>query len=171
VSDPNAVTIADYTADVRTWVSVIRERMRALRVWVLGTAKARLLRSLLLSIRRISVDSFWSRPPGPANAPILDQALSAIDDLEAGRRVDAMTMDPALLPLFRPEVQVFLISAFALDPAKVIAKCRLPILIMQGQRDLQVAVGDADLLKRVNPITKVVLLPDTNHMHQNRHFG
>lgn len=75
-----------------------------------------------------------------------------------------MTMDPALLPLFRPEVQVFLISAFALDPAKVIAKCRLPILIMQGQRNLQVAVGDAGLLKRANPITKVVLLPDTNHM-------
>lgn len=43
-------------------------------------------------------------------------------------------MHPALLPLFRPEVQGFLIDEFSLDPAKLIAACRQPILIVQGDR-------------------------------------
>src|SRR5271157_3104427 len=59
----------------------------------------------------------------PANAPVLGQALAAIDALEAGHRVDVSAMHPALLPLFSPKIQGFLISTFALDPARLIADC------------------------------------------------
>jgi uncharacterized protein len=48
----------------------------------------------------------------PANAPILAQAMAAIGSLEAGKRVDVAGMHPALMPLFAPQVQGFLINAF-----------------------------------------------------------
>lgn len=100
----------------------------------------------------------------PANAPLLDQALSAIAHLEAGRRVDAPAMHPALLQLFRPAVQDFLINEFSFDPAKLIASCRQPVLIVQGRRDIQVGIGDAELLRRANSAAQLALLADTNHV-------
>jgi fermentation-respiration switch protein FrsA (DUF1100 family) len=100
----------------------------------------------------------------PANAPVLPQAMPALDALEAGKRVDTAGMHPALLPLFAPQVQGFLISLFSYDPAALVAKLRLPVLILQGERDLQVSVGDAKRLAAADPAAKLVLLPDVNHV-------
>ena len=100
----------------------------------------------------------------PANAPVLDQAMSAIDTLEAGKRYDVTGMNPALLPLFAPQVQGFLINVFSYDPAKLISAVSKPVLILQGERDIQVSVADAERLKQAAPQAKLVLLPDTNHV-------
>jgi hypothetical protein len=56
----------------------------------------------------------------PANSPILDEAERIISELEAGHRVDKAGISPVLLPLFHPAVQGFLISQFAIDPAKLL---------------------------------------------------
>jgi uncharacterized protein len=69
-----------------------------------------------------------------------------------------------LLPLFGPQVQGFLISVFSYDPAKLISTVTKPVLIMQGERDIQVSVADAQRLKQSAPAAKLVLLPDTNHV-------
>jgi pimeloyl-ACP methyl ester carboxylesterase len=178
IANPNAVTIGDYAADVRTWVSVIRERTGASCVWVLGHSEGGLVALAaaqdMPDLCGLILVSAAGRPFGallreqlrsnPANAPILDQALSIIARLEAGQRVDAGEMNPVLLPLFAPAVQDFLISEFSFDPAKLIAACRAPILILQGERDLQIGVGDAKLLAQASPAAKLVLLPDANHV-------
>ena len=79
----------------------------------------------------------------PANAPVLGQALAAIDALEAGKRVDVAGMHPALMPLFAPQVQGFLINAFSYDPAKLIAALSKSVLILQGRRDMQGSAAPA----------------------------
>src|SRR5262245_15965848 len=43
VTDPNSVTIDDYAADVRAWVSAIRDRTGAPCVWVLGHSEGGLV--------------------------------------------------------------------------------------------------------------------------------
>lgn len=176
--DPNAVTIGDYAADVQNWISAIRQETGAKCLWVLGHSEGGLValaagrdRSDICGILLVSA---MGRPYGavlkeqlqanPANAPLLDQALSAIAELEAGRHVDAAGLHPALLPLFNPAVQDFLIDAMALDPATLMASFDKPVLILQGERDIQVSVEDAQLLKQANPSAKLVLLPDTNHV-------
>jgi uncharacterized protein len=178
VADANAVTIADYAADVHAWVEAIRQKTGASCVWLIGHSEGGLV---ALASSRSAGDicgliliATAGRPLGevlreqlksnPANAPILGQALPAIDALEAGRRVDVSGMHPALLPLFSPKVQGFLISTFALDPARVIADWKKPVLILQGERDIQVGVSDAERLKQAAPAAKLVLLPDTNHV-------
>src|SRR5208283_1462573 len=57
----------------------------------------------------------------PANAPVLPEALAALDKLAAGKHVDVAGMNPALLPLFAPAVQDFLIDELSYDPAKLVA--------------------------------------------------
>ena len=175
--DANAVTIADYVSDVQAWTRVIRERTKASCIWLLGHSEGGLV--AMAAAKNADVCGLLlvaapGRPMGeiireqlkanPANAPVLGQALPAIDALEAGKRVDTAGMHPALLPLFRPQVQGFLISAFSYDPSKLLAGYGKPVLILQGQRDIQVRETDAQALKRADPKATLVLLPGVNHV-------
>jgi uncharacterized protein len=178
VADGNAVTIDDYVTDVGAWVATIRKQTGTPCVWVLGHSEGGLVAlaaaQKLPDICGLVLVSAGGGPLGevlrmqlranPANAPVLDQAMAAIDSLEAGKHVDVTSMNPALMPLFAPQVQEFLISVFSYDPAKLIATVSKPVLILQGERDLQVSVADAERLKQAAPQAKLVLLPNTNHV-------
>ena len=65
--------------------------------------------------------------------------------------------------LFEP-VTAFLIDEYSYDPAKLIAEYAGPVLILQGERDIQVDVADAKLLAAADGRAKLVLLADTNHV-------
>jgi pimeloyl-ACP methyl ester carboxylesterase len=178
VPDANAVTVDDYASDVRAWVQALRRRTSAACVWVLGHSEGGLV--AMVAGRRdpdicgLVLVATAGRPLGqvlreqfkanPANAPILDAALGTIAALEAGRRVDTSALHPALQAIFNPQVQGFLISTFALDPAQLMAGIDKPVLILQGERDLQVGVADARRLQQAAPAARLVLLPDTNHV-------
>jgi pimeloyl-ACP methyl ester carboxylesterase len=177
VADANAVTIDDYVSDVEAWTGSIRKQTGAACVWLIGHSEGGLVAlaaaQKATDICGLVLVSTAGRPLGevlrqqlranPANAPILDQAMAAIDTLEAGRRVDVSAMNPALMPLFAPQVQGFLVNAFSYDPAKLIAAVAKPVLIIQGKRDMQVGVADAERLKEAAPKAELVLLADTNH--------
>ncbi|KQY15683.1 hydrolase [Rhizobium sp. Root73] len=178
VEDPNAVTVDDYVQDAGVWIDVIRSRTGAGCVWLLGHSEGGLVAlaaaERLKNVCGVILVATAGRPLGEvlreqlsANADIahlMDAASHAIDELSAGRRVDASQIPPELSPLFGQAVQNFLISTFALDPADLASKPPKPILIMQGERDLQVSVADAKLLNEAAPHAKSVILPDTNHV-------
>jgi pimeloyl-ACP methyl ester carboxylesterase len=175
--DGNAVTIPDYVTDVNAWIAVIRQGSGASCVWLLGHSEGGLV--ALAAARNshvcgVILVSAAGRPMGevvrqqlkanPANEPLLDQALPAIDALEAGKKVDISGMPAPLLRLFNPQVQGFLISVFSYDPAQLIAGYTKPVLILQGLRDIQVREADAQLLKKADPAATLALLPDVNHV-------
>lgn len=178
IPDANAVTIEDYAADIRTWAGIIRETIGTRCVWVLGHSEgglaalvtaqraADICGLLLVSVpgRKLGYVLREQIAANPANAPIREQAEAIIARLEAGKRVAAEDIPPALRPLFRPAVQGLLISAFAFDPAKLIAAYTGPVLILQGCRDLQVGQADAERLHQARPEAEMVLLPNTNHV-------
>ena len=177
VADANAVTINDYAGDVHAWVKVIREKTSVPCVWVAGHSEGGLV--ALASSR--SPDDLCGlillaapgRPVGQVlreqlqlslgSGPMLQQASLAIKTLEAGRHPNVYALHPKLQQLFAPPVQGLLISIFSYDPARLIADFHKPILILQGERDLQVSVADAKRLKQAAPAAKLVLLPDANH--------
>jgi uncharacterized protein len=178
VPDANAVTIADYVTDVRAWIGVIRQRTNAQCVWLLGHSEGGLVALAAAQDPRDICGLVLVATPGrpladvmreqlksnPANAPILDQALAAIDVLVAGKTVDATQLNPVLMPLLHPKVQKFLIDVFSYDPAALLAHSQGPILILQGQRDIQVSERDARLLAAANNKATLVMLPDVNHV-------
>ena len=178
VPDPNAVTMADYVADTNAWVTSIRSETGARCVWLIGHSEGGLV--ALAAAREVEhlcgvvLVAAAGRPLGdviksqlranPANAPLLEAADAAIDALAAGRRVDVTTLPPPLTPLFNPAVQDFLISTLSLDPAELVAQARLPVLIVQGGKDIQVAVADAERLKAAHPAATLIILPLANHV-------
>jgi pimeloyl-ACP methyl ester carboxylesterase len=178
VSDGNAVTIADYAADVHAWVGKIRDLTGASCVWAIGHSEGALVALAAAEKARdlcgLVLIAAPGRPLGeilraqfkanPANAPILPQAMTILDSLEAGRKIDVSRFHPVLQQMFHPRVQPFLIDECSYDPAKLIANYAGPVLVLQGERDIQVEVADARRLEAAGQRAKLVLLPDTNHV-------
>jgi pimeloyl-ACP methyl ester carboxylesterase len=178
VQDANAVTVADYAKDVRSWTDTVRSNLDVPCVWLIGHSEGGLV--ALVAAKQggdycgLVLVATEGRPLGqalreqlksnPAMAPLLKEADAALTTLEAGKHVDTTKMNPALLPLFGPQVQNFAINVLSYDPAKLIAGYGKPVLILQGERDVQLSAEDARRLAKADPAAKLVLLPDTNHV-------
>lgn len=176
--DANAVTIPDYVADTGAWLKAVRAKTGLPCVWLLGHSEGGLVAlaaarevegicGLILVAapgRRVSAVLREQLQAGIPEAAVVAQAGSAIDRLEKGERVDATGLHPGLAGLFAPQVQSFLISLFSYDPVKLAASYSGPILILQGQRDIQVPVADARRLEAAHPAARLVLLPEVNHV-------
>ena len=89
------------------------------------------------------------------------EGLAILDKLSRGERVS--TISPEQAALFRPSVQPFLISTFAIDPAAEFARLKVPALIVWGESDIQVRRADFDALVAARPDAKALVLPLTNH--------
>jgi pimeloyl-ACP methyl ester carboxylesterase len=178
IADANAITIPDYAADVHQWAKAVRARTGARCIWVLGHSEGGLVALAAVQdptdLCGIVLVSGPGRKLGdvireqlranPANQPLLGEAEAALASLERGTRVDTSKMNPALLPLFAPQVQGFVISLLSYDPTGLARQVRLPVLIVQGERDLQVSIADARALAAADPKAKLVLVPGANHV-------
>lgn len=175
--DPNAATVEKYVEDYHNWIDAVRKQTRRKCIFLLGHSEGALMVSAAAVGRKdvcglILVSGMGRRmgdvlreqlKANPANAPLLDEAMAAIAEIEAGRHVDASAMNPALMPLFAPQVQDFLISAFAADPVDLVQQADIRTLIVQGTTDLQVTSEDARLLDKA-PRTDLELIKGMNHV-------
>lgn len=175
----NSVRVSDYVADIRSWMGAVRAQGGEDCIWLLGHSEGVLMAlataaessdgvcGLVLMSgagRRLSDVLREQLRAAPQFAPHLASAMAAIDRLERGEHVDAAAIPPALMPLFAPPVQDYLIDNFAHDPADLARRVQLPVLIVQGLSDLQVTEADARRLAAGNPRARLVLLPGVNHV-------
>ncbi len=178
VADPNAVSLEDYADDVAAWVGAARKATGVECVWMLGHSEGGLI--ALVAAQRVQglCGTILVAAPGqkmgdilraqfkanPANAPVLPDALSAIDALEKGEKVDVTAFHPALQGIFNPAVQGFLIDMMSRDPAALAAKIEMPLLIVQGGKDLQVPRANGDALHEAQANADYIVIPAMNHV-------
>jgi pimeloyl-ACP methyl ester carboxylesterase len=176
--DPNKATIALYAEDVKAWVAAARTATGARCVWLAGHSEGGLVALasaghegvcglVLLATpgRRLGETIRQQLRDNPANAPLLGQAEAALVELEAGRKVDVSAMHPALAQgLFNPAVQDFVIDLLRQDPVAMTRATDLPILVVQGGRDIQVAPADADALASARPGVVRADFPSMSHV-------
>jgi pimeloyl-ACP methyl ester carboxylesterase len=178
IADPNKVTIADYAADAHAWVASVRKATGAPCTWLLGHSEGGLI-ALAAAQRSDGICGVITvSGPGrklgdvireqlranPANAPILDVALATLAKVEVGESVDSSTLPAALQPLFYNDAQPFLRDLLSQDPAQLASSLKSPLLIVQGDRDIQVTVADAKALAARQPKAKLAILPGVNHV-------
>lgn len=175
--DGNKVTFALYGRDVHAWASAIRARTGVPCVWVVGHSEGGLTALVAAQdptdICGLVLISTAGRPTGellraqlhasPAAASLLPQIDPAIDTLEAGRHVETAELAPPLRRLFAEPVQDFLIDDFRQDPVALLKAYRGPVLVVQGDRDLQVSTEDAERLGHARAGVRLAILPGVNH--------
>ena len=69
-----------------------------------------------------------------------------------------------LAALYRKSVQPYLISWFRYNPAKEIAKLQIPVLIVQGDKDIQVGVEEAERLLAARMLSSYRIIKEMNHV-------
>ena len=105
----------------------------------------------------VIVDQLEKQAPG-----LKENARMAFDDL----RVNGFTVNysPGLSSIFRPSLQPFLLDWMQYDPQKEIAELDIPVMIINGTKDIQVDISEAEKLKNAKPDAHYEIIENMNHI-------
>jgi uncharacterized protein len=177
IADGNAVTVADYAADVAAWSTAAMKESGRDCVWVAGHSEGGLVALaaaqgqpnicgliLIASPGRNLADVLSEQiHANPLNAVIFTDADRSIGALLSGQKIDVSAMHPALQGMFAPQVQGFLIDLFSYDPAVLAKSVKQPMLVVDGGRDIQVKAADGDAIAAAQPAAKRITIDAMTH--------
>ena len=160
--------------DVIAWVDTLAKDNRFSSIIVAGHSEGSLI-GMVASKGNSNVKAFISIAGAgmPAGEKIKEQLASQpplikelcypiLDTLIKGDTVSGIP--PMLYSLFRPSIQPYMISWFKYNPQLEIKELQIPILIVQGNTDIQVSEKDAELLALANPSAKKKIIKNMNHI-------
>ena len=172
--DERNLSIEGYVADAEAWGRKLKADPRLGQLILLGHSEGALVASLAAEkagaaavisvagtgrpVDQVLREQLQYRLP-PA---LLARSNQLIDEIKAGKTDDDVPAE--LEVVFRPSVQPYLTSLFRQDPAAAFGKLQVPALIIQGRHDIQVGVGDAQLLQQAKPDAELALIDGMNHV-------
>jgi uncharacterized protein len=175
VTREDDLVFGDFVDDAVMAVRELSARSDVSSVVIIGHSEGALIASLAASRipvagivllagagRRLDVVLREQLQKGGVPESLRNEAFQIIDKLVAGERVPDVYQE--FRPVFRPSVQPFLISAFAIDPAVALARVSVPVLIVSAARDIQITQADFDALRRAKPDARTLVLADANHV-------
>ena len=93
---------------------------------------------------------------------LVDNARTSFDDLRANGI--AYNYSPGLASIFRKEIQPFIFTWMQYDPQIEITKLNIPVLIINGEKDIQVQISEAELLRNAKPNSQYEIIENMNHV-------
>ena len=164
--DEADVRIETFVADTVSWIKYLRNEQGFDKIVVIGHSEGSLIGMLASQDETVkdSIGSFISvAGPGLLLQDIMRTQMSeqlpptmlagveeVLISLEKGQLVtelpESIASVPPIAAMFRDSLQPYIISLFAYDPSKVIAELDLPVLIIQGNHDIQVSEENAERL-------------------------
>jgi pimeloyl-ACP methyl ester carboxylesterase len=168
----HSLVFENYTEDAKSWVNLLKQDKRFSQLIIIGHSEG----SLIGMMAGAKADKFISiagagdsadkilkaQISSKSNKAIEDLTFPIIDSLKNGNTVKKV--DPMLNALFRASIQPYLISWFKYNPQTEIKKLNIPILVLQGNKDLQVSVKDAENLAQSNPNAELLVVDKMNHI-------
>ncbi|MFV5686124.1 alpha/beta hydrolase [Flavobacterium sp. GB2R13] len=96
-------------------------------------------------------------------APFLKEEVQKdLEILKSGKTFELKNQ--MLASLFRASVQPYMISWIKYNPQDEIKKLKIPVLLINGTKDLQVNITDAELLKKAKPDAELFIIDNMNHI-------
>jgi len=172
--DEAALRFETYVDDAAAWIGQLKADPRFASVAVIGHSEGSLIG--MLAAQQAGAAAFVSiAGAGEGASTILRRQMAGklppdlgkeneriLSALESGVIVDPVP--PELAPLYRPSVQPYMISWFKYDPAQRIAELAMPVLVVQGNTDMQVQMRQANVLNAARPQSKLAIIPGMNHV-------
>lgn len=170
--DPNT-TFDDFVTDAKTVITYFKSKNQFSNIYVAGHSQGSLVG--LLATENNDINGFISIAGAGQNigdviieqvnttAPqFSEDTIRIITQLKKGELTKDFPL--ALSSLFNIETQPFLISWMAYKPTDIISKLTIPILIINGTKDLQVSIEEAKLLANANKNTRLEFIENMNHV-------
>ncbi|WP_310595508.1 serine aminopeptidase domain-containing protein [Flavobacterium sp.] len=96
-------------------------------------------------------------------APFLKEEVQKnLETLKSGTTFELKNQ--MLASLFRASVQPYMISWIKYNPQSEIKKLHVPTLLINGDKDIQVSVNDAQLLQQAKPEAQLKIISNMNHI-------
>ncbi len=172
--DERDLSIEKYVDDAVAWAAKLKTDSRLGPLILMGHSEGALVATLAAeragAVALISVagtgrpvdqvvrEQLQDRLP----PPLLSRSEQLIEEIKAGK-TDNDVPEP-LQVVFRPSVQPYLISLFRQNPTAAFGQLKIPTLIIQGRNDMQVGVGDAELLHKAKPDSQLAIIDGMNHV-------
>ena len=167
-----SLVFENYTEDAKSWINLLKQDKRFSEIIVIGHSEGSMIGMIAgaKASKYISIAGpgesadklIKAQIASKSNKQIEDMTFPIIDSLANGNHVKKV--DPMLNSLFRPSIQPYLISWFKYNPQAEIKRLTVPILIIQGNNDLQVTVKDAELLSQANKNAELLIVDKMNHV-------
>ena len=175
IANPMAMTLADFAADAAAAARMLRGRSDIGPVLFLGHSEGGTLAIMaaadgapvsglvLVSTAGRDISTIMREQIARQVPPAL---LAAFDTAWAGYiGSDTAVKAPAGLEvLFQPGARAFMKHWQSIDPVALLRGISIPVLVVQGETDVQVTAADAKRLGSARPDVRVVLLPGVNHV-------
>lgn len=164
----------DYVKDANLWVEYLSKNSEYKEIYIMGHSEGALIGALVAASNPKVSGYISTAGPGRSADIILKEQLAGqpqeaknmmfkmIDQLKKGEMIK--NVPASLNAIFRESIQPYMISWFKYDPSEIVAKLTIPTLIIQGDKDIQVSVEDAKLLKNANPKARLEIIKDMNHV-------
>lgn len=160
--------------DAASWAQFAKEDKRFSKVGIIGHSEGSLIGMVAAS--KANADAFISiagvgRPIDqvlleqlavqlPSN--LLQESKDILEKLKQGEQVK--TISAELQSLFRPSVQPYMISWLQYNPQEQLQKLNIPVFIVNGDRDIQVPVMDAEALHKAKKDSEFFIVEGMNHV-------
>jgi len=168
------LTFEVYVEDVKSIIDYAKKDDRFNEIHLLGHSEGALI--MTIAAQQNDVASLISvagigRPADEvlmeqlsASLPqnLLSESEKILQQLKAGNEMK--TVSPQLQSLFRPSVQPYMISWLKYDPQHEISNVNVPIIILQGKKDIQVTEEDAKNLHAANNDAIIHYFDKMNHV-------
>jgi pimeloyl-ACP methyl ester carboxylesterase len=162
-----------FVNDLSKWTNAMKEKGFK-RIYLMGHSEGSLI-SIIASQRNSNINGLVSIAGAGTSADTIimtqlkmqppqvqELVKNYLDTLKGGKLLT--NVPQYMYALFRPSVQPYMISWIKYNPSIEISKLNIPILILQGDSDLQVSIEDAQKLKDANSSSSFKILSSTNHV-------
>lgn len=163
-----------YIDDAAAWADMLNADKRFSTIAIAGHSEGSLI-GMVAAQKSTAVEAYISiagcgRPAhevieeqlNPQPEQVRNEAAAINRELLQGRIVE--DVPNYLAALYRKSVQPYLISWFRYNPAKEIAKLKIPVLILQGDKDIQVGVKEAERLYLARMLSSFYIIEGMNHV-------
>ena len=162
----------DFVTDATSVINYFKASEKINSIYIIGHSQGSLVGMLAAKTK---VDGFISIAGAgqPIDLVVIDQiektytilandAKRIFNILKEGKTTDDYPKE--LAAIFKKDVQLFLMNWMQYKPQEEIKKLDMPILIINGTKDLQVSITEADLLKNAKPEARLKLIENMNHI-------
>lgn len=165
-----------YIGDVVEWGNLLLQDKRFNKIIIAGHSEGSLIGMIAakklgatafisLAGTGMSADSIISKQMEAQPEPLKKEVERVLSKLRNSDTVG--DVNPMLYSLFRPSVQPYMISWMKYHPTQEISKLDIPVLVVQGNTDIQVSEEDAKMLDGAAKKSTLIVINHMNHVFKS----